>query len=408
MSEQSGTTQRRLTRSTSNKVVAGVAGGLADYTGLDPVIFRIGFIALAVAGGAGLLMYLLAWLAIPQEGEASSPGAGIVARAREGRWIPLALIAIAVVILLSTFDGGWGGPVLWAVALIAVGIVLLQDEPEDAAPRERTPARTEAMPASSAAVDGGASSAAPAVAASPRVRRRRSPLGAYTLGAALLAVAAAVALAAADVVDLDMGQYLGLVLLVLGTGLVAGAWWGRARLLVLGGLVLIPCAIVASAISVPLEGTVGDQWVAPRTQLDDGYQLMVGSFMLDLSRYRFGPEPTEVDIDFVLGDVDVLVPPGVDVTTNLTMDGGKADVFGDPYTGSDIAAFTTSQKPGLTEGELILNVRGGLGGFDASWATWIDAEKRRALERLEDKQAELEAAKQEAIERAKERKGEQE
>jgi len=56
---------RRLERSTTDKMLAGVAGGLGQYFGLDPVIFRIAFAVLALAGGGGVLLYALAWVLLP-------------------------------------------------------------------------------------------------------------------------------------------------------------------------------------------------------------------------------------------------------------------------------------------------------------------------------------------------------
>ena len=49
---------RRLTRSTSDKHVAGVAGGLGSYFGVDPIIFRIAFVAAALVSGIGIVAYI--------------------------------------------------------------------------------------------------------------------------------------------------------------------------------------------------------------------------------------------------------------------------------------------------------------------------------------------------------------
>ena len=49
---------RRLTRSTSDKMIGGVAGGLADYFSIDPLVVRIGFVVSVFFSGAGLLAYL--------------------------------------------------------------------------------------------------------------------------------------------------------------------------------------------------------------------------------------------------------------------------------------------------------------------------------------------------------------
>src|SRR3954451_18033017 len=49
---------RRLTRSSSDKVIGGVAGGLGRYFGVDPILFRIAFVVLTFAGGVGALAYI--------------------------------------------------------------------------------------------------------------------------------------------------------------------------------------------------------------------------------------------------------------------------------------------------------------------------------------------------------------
>jgi phage shock protein PspC (stress-responsive transcriptional regulator) len=49
---------RTLTRSSTDRKVSGVAGGLGEYFGVDPVLFRIGFAVTTLAGGAGALAYL--------------------------------------------------------------------------------------------------------------------------------------------------------------------------------------------------------------------------------------------------------------------------------------------------------------------------------------------------------------
>src|ERR687885_790940 len=54
-----------LRRSPSDRMLGGVAGGLGEYSGIDPLLWRIGFVALTVAGGSGVLVYLLLWLLMP-------------------------------------------------------------------------------------------------------------------------------------------------------------------------------------------------------------------------------------------------------------------------------------------------------------------------------------------------------
>lgn len=58
---------KRLTRSKSDRMVAGVAGGIAQYLSVDPVIVRIIFVALAIFGGGGIILYAACWLLMPEE-----------------------------------------------------------------------------------------------------------------------------------------------------------------------------------------------------------------------------------------------------------------------------------------------------------------------------------------------------
>ncbi len=58
-------TTRRLHRSKQNTMVAGVAAGLAESFKIDPAVVRLGFVLLALAGGHGLLLYLILWAILP-------------------------------------------------------------------------------------------------------------------------------------------------------------------------------------------------------------------------------------------------------------------------------------------------------------------------------------------------------
>jgi len=54
-----------LRRSNTDKMAGGVCGGLAEHTGIDSLVWRVGFVALTFAGGAGILVYLLLWVLMP-------------------------------------------------------------------------------------------------------------------------------------------------------------------------------------------------------------------------------------------------------------------------------------------------------------------------------------------------------
>jgi phage shock protein C len=63
---------RKLYRSRSNRRVAGVCGGLAQYFNLDATLIRILFVVLAVLGGSGLVLYVAMWIIVPNEPSAAA------------------------------------------------------------------------------------------------------------------------------------------------------------------------------------------------------------------------------------------------------------------------------------------------------------------------------------------------
>jgi phage shock protein C len=56
---------KKLTRSTTDRMIAGVCGGLAEYFNLDPAIVRLVFLLFTLAGGAGPLIYFVLWIIMP-------------------------------------------------------------------------------------------------------------------------------------------------------------------------------------------------------------------------------------------------------------------------------------------------------------------------------------------------------
>src|SRR6187200_1004718 len=124
---------RRLLRSTGDRVIAGVAGGLGRYFGVDPVIFRIGFALSLFFGGLGGLAYLLLAVFVPTDGDPDR-AQRVGGRLRGlGFWRSAGMIVIAGLLLMGLFalaggaafavGLGWGVPV--AIVIIAIGLLLL-------------------------------------------------------------------------------------------------------------------------------------------------------------------------------------------------------------------------------------------------------------------------------------------
>jgi phage shock protein PspC (stress-responsive transcriptional regulator) len=90
---------RRLLRSSNDRVIAGVAGGLGRYFGVDPVIFRIGFALSIFFGGLGGLAYLLLAVFVSTDGDPDR-AQRVGGRLRgKGFWQALGVIAIAALLL---------------------------------------------------------------------------------------------------------------------------------------------------------------------------------------------------------------------------------------------------------------------------------------------------------------------
>jgi phage shock protein PspC (stress-responsive transcriptional regulator) len=117
---------KRLERSRSDRMLAGVAGGLARYFDIHPAVYRVGFVVLTLLGGAGILIYLAAALVMPDEGQEDSIATAALRTRRERPWplIGLALVGVAVASLLARAtlwphgDAWWllllgGGAILW-------------------------------------------------------------------------------------------------------------------------------------------------------------------------------------------------------------------------------------------------------------------------------------------------------
>jgi phage shock protein PspC (stress-responsive transcriptional regulator) len=106
-------------------MIAGVSGGLARYFEIHPAVFRVGFVVLTLLGGAGLLIYAAAALVIPDEGKQDSVATAALRDRRDRPWplIGLGLLAVAGAILLSRATL-WPDGDAWWLFLIAGAVIL--------------------------------------------------------------------------------------------------------------------------------------------------------------------------------------------------------------------------------------------------------------------------------------------
>jgi len=113
---------RRPRRSTGDRKIAGVAGGLGRAFGIDPVLIRVAFVVLTIFGGFGGLLYVLGWLLLPADGDEVSAAEALMGRGRSSVPPPLA-VGLGIVAVISAFSMfSWGRPFL---PLVIGGVIVL-------------------------------------------------------------------------------------------------------------------------------------------------------------------------------------------------------------------------------------------------------------------------------------------
>lgn len=132
MDNTQATPQPQLRRSTHDRVIFGVCGGLGAYFGIDPVVVRLIFVLATLAGGAGIPLYVILAIVIPSETEenpiAPAPPSDTAALRRHSAEIAGAFLAVIGMYLLAQ-NMGWvpwlNANVIWPLALVALGVYLI-------------------------------------------------------------------------------------------------------------------------------------------------------------------------------------------------------------------------------------------------------------------------------------------
>ncbi len=76
--KKSETSSKRLVRSKKDRMVAGVSAGLAEYFEIDPIIVRLLFVLVTFTVGSGILIYIVLWIVMPEEGDEEMSGSDVV------------------------------------------------------------------------------------------------------------------------------------------------------------------------------------------------------------------------------------------------------------------------------------------------------------------------------------------
>lgn len=333
---------------------SGVCAGIAHRLGVDPLLIRALAVVLAMAGGFGVIAYLLAWLLLPD-----TEGRILLREIGQGSVTGIVLVAVIALMLVSGFSFGqrtWLGG--WFVPFAALGIFLLvrgsrrpgdgqaavppsAPPPASAAPMAyAVPAAPTTYAAPAASVGGVPSpvgtAQVPAVPAGPppRPQRRQPPRGTGPIILGLAVAGYGLGHLLAGPLDFrGTGNFLGLLIalgvsslaaLILG---LAGRRGGAASVLSL--LLLMPVGSVAAYEAGPF-GPGKNQTVTWVVSGDGGFNLGVGSATLDL-RSLPAPDagdsrPVVVDASVGAGELIVLVPPGADVRYDISVGLGSIDL----------------------------------------------------------------------------------
>lgn len=348
----------RFVRSRHDRKIAGVAGGLGRYTGVDPVVFRIVLVVLAIFGGSGLLLYGLIWLFVPEEGETPSGAQGL---ARLGTWSvvgAVALVAVGLIVFGGAFGNGFGAGGLLLLAAIGLAAYLASRSPVGPAASGATPGPgyPPAAPGAygqtpgtayaghhgaGAAYAGGPQSplgdaphAATAAPAPPQQPRQPSILGGVTFGVALVVTGILLAVRAATDADIPFPVVPATALTIVGVGLLIGAFYGRSRLLIVLGVVLFLATAAATGVRATAgTNAVGVREWSPRSIADvqPSYRLGVGEATLDLSAVT-PPAGRQLVVEAVLGagDLTVVVPPNASLDIDIDASSATVSLLDEP------------------------------------------------------------------------------
>ncbi|MEO8184194.1 MAG: PspC domain-containing protein [Deltaproteobacteria bacterium] len=326
---------RRLYRD-PHSWLGGVASGLAAYFEIDPVIVRLLWIV-ALLTGIGFPAYLVCWAVIPKAKVWPPAGYTASSSPRDTRAAALTsgLVIVALAALIGKGVNGMGDLLLPA-ALIGFGVYLLNQRSQSSVRTLHPHAAVGAPFAARDDLGTGAESVrgdAPDDDA-PDADPRGATGGLVTPTVlSLLAIAAGVcwALGAAGVAHFSIASLAAGGLLIVGLGLLASLWLGRAPGLIFVGVGLAGVLLVASA-AAPLVGkarafqagtwtplgldqlpaSAGERNYQPQTlaELEPRYELGLGELTLDLTQIDFTETTRDVNVKLGMGELNVIVPAG--------------------------------------------------------------------------------------------------
>lgn len=325
-----------LRRSTTDRKIAGVCGGIAEHFNIDATLVRVLFVLFVFFGGGGLLAYLVIWLVTPSADNQTDPWGNTV---RAGAVLVVLLLAV-----LSLISGDvWGENFIWMLfplgflTLIGLGIYALWPKSGARAPMAPGVQQYD-TPSSYATHTSYAAPAATTAAMTPPLTPTPKPTGTVLFwpSMALIAIAWGILGIYDHTHSVSPVNYVILPLAIIGVMTMVGAFVGRPGGLVPVGiltvLALAAVSMVYSAFGAVIP-KVTDTTINPTqvSQVKGVYENQTGSFVLDLNQVK-DPEALigkSIVVDTRAGSVLVDVPPQVPIRFVASIKGfGNINAYG--------------------------------------------------------------------------------
>jgi phage shock protein PspC (stress-responsive transcriptional regulator) len=348
--EQEPTRRPRLIRTRRGRLLGGVCSGLGAHFDVDPILFRIAFVGLAIFSGVGIALYLAILLLTPEEGASRAP-----VRLRRAAWrsaFGLVVMVVAVGIALHAVShAGLGSAWRFGVGLgwlVLVGGIAALIWLRLRGPANRWNASGD-----------------------------RRLFGLLALGTALVVEAVLLAAAGAWLAGVDE-RVAAWTVVAIGAVLVVAAFTGGARRLMLPAVAFALAVAAIAAAHVDLHGGMGERVYRPQTlsEAREGYRLGAGRLEIDLRGIVFPPGNTTLHVRLGMGELVVLVPRGVCVATSARIGGGFVGSLEGRSGGLDVDWADRPSPPSQTP-RLVLEGQVGLGALlvadhpiEHAWGGW--------------------------------------
>lgn len=162
-------------------------------------------------------------------------------------------------------------------------------------------------------------------------------LGRLVVGAAALAIGVALLLDNVDAIKLTSRGIFAVLLAIVGLGLLIGSWWGRARWLIIPGVILTIALAITSLVPLHIRGGVGEVTWSPeaRANVRGSYELFAGRAILDLSKVDFESDRT-VEVDVTFGELLIVVAEDQPVDARAKLLAGEMRLLGEEQEGLGI------------------------------------------------------------------------